>query len=157
MSFQLVFCYFCYIDFIVGRNSYEQGKKVPHEAEDGLLHSFDTRLLMLYGSKVVCSACETGTFFFPFFFLFFFLLLATRLILFGLGVAQKHWLESAAGMRGGFLAAGASCVIVSICKVHDTITTNFMHHLYVHPVNLFFLYLFFIFTIIFIIGIKTYE
>lgn len=40
------------------------------------------------------------------------------------------WAETATGLRGSFLCAGASCVVTSVCPVYDEETMRFMIHMY---------------------------
>ncbi|MBI1788645.1 MAG: CHAT domain-containing protein [Acidobacteria bacterium] len=96
---------------LAGANSFLRGRSLPEAAEDGILTSRDVASLDLRGAKlVVLSACNTG-----------------------LGALRQG--EGVFGLRRAFWLAGARALIVSLWKVADRETSEFMTYLYEHLVN----------------------
>jgi CHAT domain-containing protein/tetratricopeptide (TPR) repeat protein len=91
---------------LAGANTFLRGGPLPEDAEDGVLSSRDVSYLDLRGTRlVILSACETG-----------------------LGDLRQG--EGVFGLRRGFWLAGARAMIVSLWKVADGPTAEFMKILY---------------------------
>jgi tetratricopeptide (TPR) repeat protein/CHAT domain-containing protein len=91
---------------LAGANAWAQGIPLPPEAEDGILTAEDvTGLDLLDTELVVLSACETG-----------------------LGKVQVG--EGVFGLRRAFVLAGANTLVMSLWKVPDAQTQEFMRDFY---------------------------
>lgn len=96
---------------LAGANTWLGGKRLPEEAEDGLLTAEDVSGLDLIGTElVVLSACETG-----------------------LGAIQVG--EGVFGLRRSFLLAGARTLVMSLWKVPDQQTQELMEDFYRRILN----------------------
>jgi tetratricopeptide (TPR) repeat protein/CHAT domain-containing protein len=93
---------------LAGVNTWDQDGELPPEAEDGLLTAEDVTALDLLNTElVVLSACETG-----------------------LGTVYIG--EGVFGLRRAFMLAGAKRLVMSLWKVPDRQTEEFMVHFYQH-------------------------
>jgi CHAT domain-containing protein len=91
---------------LAGSQNWLDRKKLPEEAEDGLLTAEDVSLMDLRGTElVVLSACQTG-----------------------LG-AVRHG-EGVFGLRRGFVIAGARTLVMSLWKVDDLAAVILMNRFY---------------------------
>ncbi|HSR11422.1 MAG TPA: CHAT domain-containing tetratricopeptide repeat protein [Thermodesulfobacteriota bacterium] len=91
---------------LAGANTWLRNKPLPPEAEDGLLTAADVSGLDLLGTElVVLSACDTG-----------------------LGTVQIG--EGVLGLGRAFVLAGAKTLVMSLWKVPDRQTQEFMDDFY---------------------------
>jgi CHAT domain-containing protein len=91
---------------LAGVNTWLKGRRLPAEAEDGILTALDVSSIDLTDTDlVVLSACQTG-----------------------LGDVQVG--EGVFGLRRAVMLAGAKTLIMSLWKVPDEQTTELMIDLY---------------------------
>jgi len=91
---------------LAGAESWNQGKRPPDQAENGILTAEEIASLTLQGTElVVLSACDTGK-------------------------GQIHTGEGVFGLRRAFVIAGARRLVMSLWKVSDRKTQQLMDDFY---------------------------
>lgn len=92
---------------LAGAQTWLRGESLPPEAEDGILTAEDVCCLNLWGTELVLlSACDTG-------------------------MGEIRTGEGVFGLRRAFELAGARTVVMSLWKVDDDATRDFMTEFYV--------------------------
>lgn len=96
---------------LAGVNTVMSGKKVPDDAEDGVLFALDVLTTDLTGTElVVLSACETG-----------------------LGDIRLG--EGITGLRKAFVLAGAKALLITLWAIDDQLTLQLMNSFYNYLLN----------------------
>ena len=91
---------------MAGGNQAWQGKTINDGAEDGILFAYEVSGLMLSNTKlIVLSACETG-------------------------LGEVKGSEGVFGLQRAFRAAGVTYLVMSLWKVPDAETSEFMQNFY---------------------------